>query len=63
MYVPLDNFIALFKLAAKPKLTSLNISTCIALRYLYCNDNLLTELDLSNCTMLRDLSCQNNELH
>jgi len=44
------------------QLTSLDVSTNLALEYLYCNDNLLTNLDVSQNIVLTQLSCGTNQL-
>ncbi len=38
------------------------LSGCMALYYLYCEDNQLTSLDVSGCTALEELDCSNNQL-
>lgn len=44
------------------QLTSIDISTCTALRYLNCDYNALTSLDVSSNTLLTGLNCTNNPL-
>jgi hypothetical protein len=44
------------------KLTSLDVSKCVALTYLRCTDNILTSLNLSGCAALTILSCDSNQL-
>jgi hypothetical protein len=43
-------------------LDSLNLNGCIALHFLYCNNNQLSSLNLNGCTALQYLYCQNNQL-
>ena len=44
------------------QLTSLDVSSCTALTYLYCDDNQLTSLDVSANTALIELDCDDNQL-
>ena len=44
------------------QLTSLNVSDCTALCYLFGSDNQLTSLDALNCTALKYLTCNDNQL-
>lgn len=44
------------------KLSSLDLSNCTALNYLWCNGNALTSLDVSKNTTLTWLRCENNNL-
>ena len=46
----------------KNQLTSLDVSSCIALTNLYCDENQLTGLDVSQNTALTKLGCGNNQL-
>jgi Leucine-rich repeat (LRR) protein len=43
-------------------LTSINVSTCNNLQYLYVGSNLLTSIDLTNNTALKELSVYQNQL-
>lgn len=43
-------------------LTSLDVSGCYSLRYLYCSGNQLTSLDVSRCQNLTYLWCKSNQL-
>ena len=43
-------------------MTSLDVTGCISLEDLQCDDNLLTNLNVSNCTALQKLICTQNQL-
>jgi photosystem II stability/assembly factor-like uncharacterized protein len=43
-------------------ITSLDVSSCTALKLLYCNSNQLTSLDVSNNSALGGLGCRDNQL-
>ena len=40
----------------------LDVSQCVDLKGLYCNNNNLTTLDVTKCTELSKLNCSNNKL-
>ena len=44
------------------QLTSLDVSQCPALEYIYCDRNSLTSLDVSQCPALKYFSCAKNSL-
>ena len=44
------------------EVTSIDVTKCPALEYLYCYGNQLTSLDVSKNTVLKDLSCSENQL-
>ena len=44
------------------QLTSLNVSGCTSLEFLYCHNNQLTSLNASGCMSLGYLDCNNNQL-
>ena len=49
-------------LCANNQLTTLDVSSNIALTYIVCDDNMITNLDLSNNTALTSVLCDNNQL-
>ena len=59
----IQNFFALETLNVNNnRLTALDLSGCVGLKYLYCATNALTRLDLSGCVSLVDLNCERNYL-
>ncbi|MGB0888089.1 MAG: T9SS type A sorting domain-containing protein, partial [Vicingaceae bacterium] len=49
-------------LCANNQLTTLDVSSNIALTYIVCDDNMITNLDFSNNTALTSVLCDNNQL-
>jgi Leucine-rich repeat (LRR) protein len=58
-----DNKLEILDCNSNEQLKELNISSCLQLKTLNCNNGRLTSLDASKCSKLVHIYCQNNQLN